>query len=216
MHSLLTSAFPKKYSTKPNASYEVLHQVVNATTASFALSDQATGMLVDMEEGIWCCNNRAGTDIHVINYEQYIGQYRKGEVSKGKRCDFVLYDARRSHFVVVELTHCKQNSLKRPVSNSSPKTKEETAETKYRDTIQTLCGISEIRSFIEQYPVKSCVFACRLKDDQDTQDTVSRAMDGFQAAVQEVGTITRTKPLVIENMGFRYIRCIYPEPYVFQ
>lgn len=192
------------------------HQVVNAATASFALSDQTPEMLVNQEEGIWYCNNRTGTDIHVINYEQYINQYTRGKASKGKRCDFVLYDARRSHFVVAELTHCLKNSLNKGVHDDSSKTKEETAETKYRDTIQTLCKVSEIRSFIEQYPVKSCVFACRLKDDQNTQDTVSRAMDGFQAAVQEVGTITRTEPLVIEDMGFRYIQCIYPEPYIFQ
>lgn len=115
MHSLLVSAFPEKNSTRPNASYQVKHQVVNAATASFALSDQTPEMLVNQEEGIWCCNNRTGTDIHVINYEQYINQYTRGKASKGKRCDFVLYDAHRSHFVVAELTHCLKNSLNKGV-----------------------------------------------------------------------------------------------------
>lgn len=217
MHSLLTSAFPAKYSTRSNVQYEVeaFHRVVNDTTSSFALSDEVESMLVDPAEGIWCCTNTSETDIHVINYEQYINQYRKGEASTSKRCDFVLYDAGQSHFVVAELTHCKQDSLTRPVSERTSLSKEEYTRLKFQDTIRILCAVSEINSFIKNHPIKSCVFACRLKDDQQTIDTVSHSMDGFQAVVQEVGTITHNEPLVIKEMSFRYTRCIHPDPYIF-
>lgn len=213
MHNLLTSAFPAQYSTKPKGQYQVEHRIVSASTVLFALSDHSDEMLVDRDEGIWCCQNSTGTDIHVINYEKYINQYRRGSISNSKRCDFVLYDASRSHFVVAELTHCKQDSLNRKVKDDTSLSKEEYAQLKYQDSIQTLCAVPAIRSFIEQYPHKSCVFACRLKEDQPQNDA-SRAMMDFQAAVEVVGTITHDVPLEINDMAFTYTRCIYPDSYL--
>ncbi len=212
MHNLFETLFPKQMNPGTTHTYSVDH--TQTAAPEFELSDADAQMVVSSGDGVFLCKNEPCLNVHIINYEAYVNQYKKGAIANSKRCDFVLYDQEKQHFLIAELTHCMQNSLTRAVSEKHPETKEEYAMLKFQDTITSLCTVEKMRAFIMEYTTKSCVFACRLIET-GTCDFAVNAMANFLKPVQVIGTIIRSDFLSISGINFRYVRCIYPDPYVF-
>lgn len=217
MKDLLEKDFMKHYSVVRTSS------VHTATyNADFALKDEkACIACAKIGKDVACkihevvkfgCKEKTAT---VIDYEGFINSLAGTDVGEGKKCDNILYTSDKDKFVLNELT-CSQAKYIEPYATREEDQlgKRATAMVQFNQTIDKLCAVPAIDTFIQSFNQTVGLFAYRLKPMPTGTD--SNNNQGVQGMQQFLQPLTATPAIQIPkglNKEFAFVQVLYPNTY---
>lgn len=190
------------------------HEVkyVECTDKQFEIKDKVDQIVCRSGEGIAVFGNPSGKKIVIIDFENYVNQYR-GQAGLGERCDFILYDG-DDVVVLNELTECKERFLEEHESDGEVvKGKRSKAISQIQASISKLYHSDELKKYIDSKNNKIGLFSYKLKSDVSVANSINVAMAKFRTVNQIFADISSEE---VFTDGFVFEQRIYPMSFDFQ
>lgn len=164
--------------------------------------------------------NNNGTEIAVVNYEQYITQFDRTPVNVGERCDLLMTDSgnARQKIVFCDLCCYEEKYVEPNDGNRFPEGKRAKARRQMERTLDLLvCEPTTTAVNILTYHEKVCLFAWRDYDVPDSPVTPRRgdARANVQVFSSTVSNLAATTTSHHQKMGhdFTFMQVKYPTEY---
>lgn len=224
IESLLRNAFPVQYGL-PTGS---VHVVVQRYNAPFTISDGKTCRVcranpartnrAGCNEEILKVNNN-GTEIAVVEFEEYITQFAGTAANVKDRCDIIMTDGGMGHNKIVfcELCCNEEKYVEPNDGNIYPMGKRAKARQQMEKSIAVLLEESTTAVNLLTYPEKVCLFAWRDYDVPDTHIAATRgnARSNVLAFGSSVSNLAEQTTTHHQRMGhdFVFMQIKYPSVY---
>lgn len=217
MENLLVNDFKSHYSvvriTKIKTSTFLTDFTLKDEKACTACTAKGhDSMCTDQEVIRFTCQNKRTT---VIDYEGFINSLAGTKAGSGKKCDNILYTSDKDKFILNELT-CSQLCYITPYTagKKAKPGKRAMAVKQFNDTIEKLCAVPAIETYILSFNQRIGLFACRLKAMvKDITGDNNEGVKGMQKFLQPLtATLSIETPEELNN-GFTFVQILYPYPY---
>ena len=164
--------------------------------------------------------NNNGTEIAVVNYEQYITQIEEKGVKVGKRCDLLMTDSgmERQKIVFCDLCCYEEKYVEPNQSNRYPEGKRARARQQMEKSIELLAqDQTDTANILHAYQEKVCLFAWRDYDVPDSPVTPRRgdARANVQVFSSTVSNLAASTTSHHQRLGhdFTFMQVKYPTEY---
>lgn len=158
------------------------------------------------------CKGKTAT---VIEYERFINSLAGTKAGEGKKCDHILYTSDKEKFVLNELT-CSQAKYIKPYTTygKDQPGKRATAIEQFNETIDKLCAVPAIDTFIHSFNQAVGLFAYRLKSmPTGSASTSNQGVQGMQQFLQPLTATPAIQTAKGLNKGFAFVQVLYPDLY---
>lgn len=155
--------------------------------------------------------NAAKNPIEILDYESYIGKFKKFAIGR-KRCDKLLSDATSGCVILNEITSSVDglDNLSLP-DKIYPGGKFEKVKDQLASSLETLVDVPEIKQHFDQQKVRVCLCSYRLYTGtlpiSDPRKTFHRPLVVVAKATGENGA--KLSCPSVEKWGFEYRRISY-------
>lgn len=161
-----------------------------------------------------------GTEIAVVNFEQYINQFEGKGVNAGERCDLLMSDSgnARQKIVFCDLCCYEEKYVEPNDGNRYPEGKRAKARRQMERALdQLVCEPTTTAVNLLTYHEKICLFAWRDYDVPDVPITPRRGdaranVQVFSSTVSNLATVTTSHHQRVGH-DFTFMQVKYPTEY---
>jgi hypothetical protein len=155
----LKNLLEKDFISHYGLTVSVMVNEVSTNDADFELVDDAT-LVYSSDSGIAKYKNPTRKEVNIVNYESFINSLPKSFEEGRERCDLMVYTSDLSFFLLNELTKTQQQYVSDFTQKDGTKRigKRNKAISQLKQTLNDICAVSNIDTFIKLYKTKHCCF----------------------------------------------------------
>lgn len=214
MRHLLTVRLPQHYGIS-----KLISLSDKVYTEPFSLSDASTCFnckktftnKADCNEQVMLI--KTNEQIHVVDFETYVKQFKNTALEIKQHCDYLLYDENESGRAIAfcELTCSSKEHVEPNPSGSYPLGKRFKAFEQMKNSLEFLLNVDYLLNVhILTYQQKLALFGWREKETfVETKDKAAESMEIFKTTPASITPIIYTETMIMKH-GFVFVQVKYP------